>query len=117
MNHEPDRKGCGRAHGARGDEGSARAPPVSELPVSEQEETYLPTHRAVPETVQDPIRCKNLLRAAEKQVLAAGLNEMVVVSHRFHLAVVQALTRGAAVHVIEPPRMPEPATAAAIFRY
>jgi len=33
------------------------------------------------------------------------------------LAVVQALTRGAAVHVVEPPRMPEPATAAAIFRY
>lgn len=29
----------------------------------------------------------------------------------------QALTRGAAVHVVEPPRMPEPATAAAIFRY
>lgn len=45
------------------------------------------------------------------------LDEMVVVSHRFHLAVVQALTRGAAVHVIEPPRMPEPATAAAIFRH
>ena len=33
------------------------------------------------------------------------------------LAAVQALTRGAAVHVVEPPRNPEPATAAAIFRY
>jgi hypothetical protein len=33
---------------------------------------YLPTHRAVPETRQDPIRFKNLLRAAEGQVLAAG---------------------------------------------
>ncbi|HSE03869.1 MAG TPA: hypothetical protein VLK35_06905 [Methylomirabilota bacterium] len=33
---------------------------------------YLPTHRAVPETLQDPIRFKNLLRAAEEQVLAAG---------------------------------------------
>ncbi|HSB40322.1 MAG TPA: hypothetical protein VLK28_00700 [Methylomirabilota bacterium] len=33
---------------------------------------YLPTHRAVPETLQDPIRFKNLLRAAEERVLAAG---------------------------------------------
>ena len=33
---------------------------------------YLPTHRAVPETLQDPIRFKNLLRSAEEQALAAG---------------------------------------------
>jgi hypothetical protein len=33
------------------------------------------------------------------------------------LAVVEALTRGAAVHVVEPPRMPEPAAVAAVFRY
>lgn len=33
---------------------------------------YLPRHRAVPETRQDPIRFKNLLRAVEGQVLAAG---------------------------------------------
>lgn len=33
---------------------------------------YLPTHRAVPETQQDPIRFKNLLDEAEKRLLAAG---------------------------------------------
>jgi Bacterial archaeo-eukaryotic release factor family 7 len=34
---------------------------------------YLPTHRAMPETQQDPIRFKNLLAEAEKRLLAAGL--------------------------------------------
>lgn len=33
---------------------------------------YLPTHRAVPETLQDPIRFRNLLHAAEAQLLASG---------------------------------------------
>ena len=102
---------------------------------------YLPTHRAVPETLQDPIRFKNLLRAAEGQVLAAGarapeasallapgfellensdfwlhqqeglavfaaagffrryrvpsrLDEMVVVSHRFHVKPLVPLVTG-----------------------
>ena len=32
-------------------------------------------------------------------------------------AVVQALTRGGTVHVVEPARMPEPAPLAAVFRY
>ncbi len=34
---------------------------------------YLPTHRAEAETRQDPIRLKNLLREAEKRLLALGL--------------------------------------------
>lgn len=34
---------------------------------------YLPTHRAKPETQQDPIRFKNLLAEAEKRLTAAGL--------------------------------------------
>lgn len=34
---------------------------------------YLPTHRAKPETQQDPIRFKNLLAEAEKRLIAAGL--------------------------------------------
>jgi len=102
---------------------------------------YLPTHRAVPETLQDPIRFKNLLRAAEEQALAAGargpdarallapaldllgdsrfwqhqqeglavfaapgifrrylvpsrLDELVVVSHRFHLKPLVPLVTG-----------------------
>lgn len=42
---------------------SGRAPAVS---------IFLPTHRAGPETLQDPIRFKNLLRAAEDQLAAAG---------------------------------------------
>lgn len=33
----------------------------------------MPTHRTVPETLQDPIRFKNLLRAAERRLLAAGV--------------------------------------------
>ena len=33
---------------------------------------YLPTHRAGPETRQDPIRLKNLLRTAESGLLASG---------------------------------------------
>lgn len=111
--------------------------PVSPPAVS----IYLPTHRAVPDTRQDPIRFKNLLRAAEGQVLAAGtrgpearallapafdllldshfwqhqqeglavfvapgifrryrvpsqLDEMVVVSHRFHLKPLVPLVTG-----------------------
>jgi hypothetical protein len=35
----------------------------------------------------------------------------------FDLALVQALSRKAAVHVLDPPRMPAPAPIAAIFRY
>lgn len=34
---------------------------------------YMPTHRAFPETKQDPIRFKNLLREAEERLKAAGL--------------------------------------------
>jgi hypothetical protein len=34
---------------------------------------FMPAHRAKPETLQDPIRFKNLLRQAEKQLKAAGL--------------------------------------------
>jgi Bacterial archaeo-eukaryotic release factor family 7 len=34
---------------------------------------YLPTHRAKPETQQDPIRFKNLLAEAEKRLIAGGL--------------------------------------------
>jgi hypothetical protein len=34
---------------------------------------YLPTHRADPETHQDPIRLKNLLREAEIRLHALGL--------------------------------------------
>ncbi|MBU1206287.1 MAG: hypothetical protein KKH04_05080 [Proteobacteria bacterium] len=34
---------------------------------------YIPTHRAFPETKQDPIRFKNLLREAEERLKAAGL--------------------------------------------
>ncbi len=34
---------------------------------------YLPTHRAGREIEQDPIRLDNLLRSAEKQLLAAGM--------------------------------------------
>jgi hypothetical protein len=111
--------------------------PVSPPAVS----IYLPTHRAVPETLQDPIRFKNLLHAADEQLLAAGareseakallapavellddshfwqhqrdglavfvalgifrpyrvacrLNEMVVVSHRFHLKPLVPLVTG-----------------------
>jgi hypothetical protein len=33
---------------------------------------YLPTHRAGPETQQDPIRLKNLLRKAESGLQAEG---------------------------------------------
>jgi hypothetical protein len=33
---------------------------------------YMPTHRAFPETKQDPIRFKNLLREAEQRLKAAG---------------------------------------------
>lgn len=38
---------------------------------------YLPTHRTGPEMRQDPIRFKNLLRAAEDQLLTLGLAEEV----------------------------------------
>ncbi len=34
---------------------------------------YMPTHRAFPETKQDPIRFKNLLREAEERLKGAGL--------------------------------------------
>lgn len=34
---------------------------------------YLPTHRAMPETQQDPIRFKNLLAEAENKLIASGL--------------------------------------------
>jgi hypothetical protein len=34
---------------------------------------YMPTHRPFPETKQDPIRFKNLLREAEERLKAAGL--------------------------------------------
>ena len=34
---------------------------------------FLPTHRTGRETQQDPIRFKNLLRDAEKQLLGGGL--------------------------------------------
>jgi hypothetical protein len=34
---------------------------------------YLPTHRASAETLQNPIRCKNLRRQAEEHLLAYGL--------------------------------------------
>ena len=34
---------------------------------------FMPTHRAGPETQQDPIRLKNLLGQAEEQLVAAGL--------------------------------------------
>jgi hypothetical protein len=34
---------------------------------------YMPTHRAFPETKQDPIRFKNLLRESEEQLKAGGL--------------------------------------------
>ena len=34
---------------------------------------FMPTHRAGPETQQDPVRFKNLIRAAEEQVVAEGL--------------------------------------------
>jgi hypothetical protein len=43
---------------------NARSPCVS---------LYLPTHRAGAETLQDPIRLKNLLREAEQKLEAAGL--------------------------------------------
>lgn len=36
---------------------------------------YLPTHRAGPETRQDPIRLKNLLRVAEERLIDAGLRD------------------------------------------
>lgn len=35
---------------------------------------YIPTHRAGPETRQDPIRLKNLLREAREKLAAIGLN-------------------------------------------
>ena len=34
---------------------------------------FMPTHRAGPDTQQDPIRLKNLLREAEEHLIAAGL--------------------------------------------
>lgn len=34
---------------------------------------YLPTHRAGPDTQQDPIRFKNLLREAEERLSTFGL--------------------------------------------
>lgn len=34
---------------------------------------YLPTHKAGPDTQQDPLRCKNLLREAEKQLSTVGM--------------------------------------------
>ncbi len=34
---------------------------------------YMPTHRVSPQTKQDPIRFKNLLREAEERLKAAGL--------------------------------------------
>src|SRR4030043_228718 len=34
---------------------------------------YMPTHRVFPETKQDPIRFKNLLREAEERLKIAGL--------------------------------------------
>jgi hypothetical protein len=39
---------------------------------------YMPTHRAKPETQQDPIRFKNLLAEAERQLLANGLRALQV---------------------------------------
>ncbi len=35
---------------------------------------YTPTHRHIPETEQDPIRFKNLLREAEERLIASGLS-------------------------------------------
>jgi hypothetical protein len=34
---------------------------------------FLPTHRVTPDSVQDPIRLRNLLDEAEKQLVAGGL--------------------------------------------
>jgi len=34
---------------------------------------FLPMHRAGVETLQNPVRCKNLLRQAEEHLLAGGL--------------------------------------------
>jgi hypothetical protein len=34
---------------------------------------YIPTHRSGPETQQDPIRLKNLIRRAEERLVAAGI--------------------------------------------
>lgn len=34
---------------------------------------YMPTHRASPETKQDPIRLKNLIREAEERLMATGV--------------------------------------------
>ena len=34
---------------------------------------YMPTHRSRPETQQDPIRLKNLIRRAEESLVAAGI--------------------------------------------
>lgn len=42
---------------------------------------YLPTHRAMPDTQQDPIRLKNLLAEAEKRLIAAGLRSPEAYHH------------------------------------
>jgi hypothetical protein len=39
---------------------------------------YMPTHRHIPETEQDPIRFKNLLREAEERLIACGLSSKKV---------------------------------------
>jgi hypothetical protein len=39
---------------------------------------YMPTHRTFPETKQDPVRFKNLLREAEERLKAAGLRSLDV---------------------------------------
>ena len=36
---------------------------------------YLPTHRAGPEVQQDPIRLQNLLRGAERELVASGMRK------------------------------------------
>ncbi len=37
---------------------------------------YMPTHRAFPDTKQDPIRFKNLLREAEERLKQAGFRSL-----------------------------------------
>lgn len=42
-------------------------------PRSQRVSLYMPTHRSGPETQQDPIRLKNLIRRAEGSLVAAGI--------------------------------------------
>lgn len=39
---------------------------------------YIPTYRAGVETLQNPVRCKNLLRQAEKRLCAGGMRPLQV---------------------------------------